>query len=217
MLGRELGIVAYGLFNTDQLVIPSDRPDGLGRIINYKSIYFELPIVEYRPYRAFSSHQSSEVLFQLFAGIDIPYDASVERPIGGTPAELRNVYSIGLRMLFDLEVLLVMRANLPAAALAASLLGGCAAQPLMPYAADTPPLVVVPAPQAGVQDKRARFREIYCAALEVRKDTLPDYRPCDQRSLAWASSRPVLGEQFHRSDRADGSSRCWCLDRIRTA
>ena len=28
-------------------------PDGLGRIINYKSIYFELPIVEYRPYRAF--------------------------------------------------------------------------------------------------------------------------------------------------------------------
>ena len=101
VLGRELGIVAYGLFNTDQLVIPSDRPDGLGRIINYKSIYFELPIVEYRPYRAFSSHQSSEVLFQLFAGIDIPYDASVERPIGGTPADLRNVYSIGLRMLFD--------------------------------------------------------------------------------------------------------------------
>ena len=101
MLGRELGIVAYGLFNTDQLVIPSDRPDGLGRIVNYKSIYFELPIVEYRPYRAFSSHQSSEVVFQLFAGIDIPYDSSVERPIGGTPADLQNVYSIGLRMLFD--------------------------------------------------------------------------------------------------------------------
>ncbi|MBL8529600.1 MAG: hypothetical protein JNL68_18120 [Burkholderiales bacterium] len=50
----------------------------------------------------------------------------------------------------------MMRANLPAAALAASLLGGCAAQPLMPYTADTPPLVVVPAAQAGVQDKRAR-------------------------------------------------------------
>ncbi len=101
VLGRELGIVAYGLLNTDQLVIPSDRPDGLGRIVNYKSIYFELPIVEYRPYRAFSSHQSSEVVFQLFAGIDIPYDSSVERPIGGTPADLQNVYSIGLRMLFD--------------------------------------------------------------------------------------------------------------------
>ncbi|MBL8528814.1 MAG: hypothetical protein JNL68_14090, partial [Burkholderiales bacterium] len=64
-------------------------------------IYFELPIVEYRPYRAFSSNQSSELKFQLFAGIDIPYDSSVERPIGGTPADLQNVYSIGLRMLFD--------------------------------------------------------------------------------------------------------------------
>ncbi len=101
VLGRELGIVAYGLFNTDQLVVPSDRADGLGRIINYKSIYFELPIVEYRPYRSFSSNQSSEVVFQFFAGIDIPYDYSVERPIGGTPADLQNVYSIGLRMLFD--------------------------------------------------------------------------------------------------------------------
>jgi hypothetical protein len=73
-----------------------------------------------------------------------------------------------------------MRLNLSTAALAASLLGGCAAQPLMPYTADTPPLVVVPAAQAGVRDKRTRFREIYCAVLEARKDTLPDYRPCDQ-------------------------------------
>jgi hypothetical protein len=59
-------------------------------------------------------------------------------------------------------------------------LGGCAAKPLVPYSTDTPPLVLVPATQAGVGDKRARFRQIYCAVLEARKDTLPDYRPCDQ-------------------------------------
>jgi len=57
-------------------------------------------------------------------------------------------------------------------------LGGCAAPPLMPYSADTPPLVLLPATQAGVQDMRARFREIYCAVLEARKATQPDYRPC---------------------------------------
>jgi hypothetical protein len=82
-----------------------------------------------------------------------------------------------------------MRVRLAAAALAASLLGGCAAQPLMPYNTDTPPLVVVPASQAGVRDKRARFREIYCAVLEARKDALPDYRPCDE-ALARVGAEP---------------------------
>ena len=63
---------------------------------------------------------------------------------------------------------------------AAAVLGGCAAPPLMPYSADTPPLMLLPAAQAGVQDKRGRFREIFCAVLEARKAELPDYRPCDE-------------------------------------
>jgi dienelactone hydrolase len=63
--------------------------------------------------------------------------------------------------------------------LAAGVLGGCAPSPLIPYSTETPPLVLVPAAQAGVQDRRARFREIFCAVLEARKAELPDYRPCD--------------------------------------
>jgi dienelactone hydrolase len=59
------------------------------------------------------------------------------------------------------------------------MLGACATKPLIPYSVDTPPLVLVPASQAGVQDKRARFREIFCAVLDARGSTLPDYRPCD--------------------------------------
>ena len=43
----------------------------------------------------------------------------------------------------------------PVAGLAASLaLAACAQKPLIPYSADTPPLALVPAAQAGVQDKR---------------------------------------------------------------
>ena len=72
------------------------------------------------------------------------------------------------------------RGRLLAALLMAGVAAGCATPPLNPYSADTPPLVLVPATQAGVYDKRARFREIFCAVLEARKTELPDYRPCDE-------------------------------------
>ena len=74
----------------------------------------------------------------------------------------------------------MIRANLLVVATVVAVLEGCASKPLMPYTTDTPPLVLVPAAQAGVQDKRARFREIYCAVLEARRSEVPDYRPCDE-------------------------------------
>jgi len=60
------------------------------------------------------------------------------------------------------------------------MVGGCAAPPLMPYSTDTAPLIMLPAAQAGVQDQRGRFREIYCAVLDARKSELPDHRSCDE-------------------------------------
>jgi hypothetical protein len=65
------------------------------------------------------------------------------------------------------------------AAAVCALLGACASEPLIPYSANTPPLVLVPASQAGVQDARARFRETYCAVLSARGE-LPDHRPCEE-------------------------------------
>lgn len=53
-------------------------------------------------------------------------------------------------------------------ALCAALLTACAGLPLVPYSKEAPPLVLVPAAQAGVWDGRARFREIFCAVLVAR-------------------------------------------------
>jgi hypothetical protein len=101
VLGRELGVAWYGVTGQDQLAAPSDPPGGPGMVVNYKSVFYDLPILEYRPYRAYSSNQSSTVLFQLFAGADVPHGESVEAPPGARPPSLRTVYSLGLRMVFD--------------------------------------------------------------------------------------------------------------------
>ncbi|WP_205629946.1 hypothetical protein [Dechloromonas denitrificans] len=66
------------------------------------------------------------------------------------------------------------------ALLAGCALTACSTPPLHHYSEDTPPLILVPAVQAGVQDKRGRMREIFCQVLEARGPALPDYRPCEE-------------------------------------
>ena len=60
------------------------------------------------------------------------------------------------------------------------LVGACTSSPLVPYSTDSVPLVLLPATQSGTQDRRSRFREIFCAVLEARGPALADYRPCDE-------------------------------------
>jgi len=101
VLGRELGVTWYGVKDNDQFLAPGAPPDGTVRVINFKSTHFDLPILEYRPYRGFSSNQSSSLLFQLFAGADVPHGDSVESPPDAPAAELNTVWTVGLRMVFD--------------------------------------------------------------------------------------------------------------------
>jgi len=68
--------------------------------------------------------------------------------------------------------------------------GGCSTAPLLPYTADTPPLALLPAAHAGVQDKRGRFREIFCQVLETHGPALPDYRSCDE-ALTQVGTEPA--------------------------
>ena len=60
------------------------------------------------------------------------------------------------------------------------LLTACASKPLNPWTTDDPPLALVPVADAGVDDQRGRFREIFCEVLESRGEEWPDYRPCEQ-------------------------------------
>jgi hypothetical protein len=80
---------------------------------------------------------------------------------------------------------------LPAALLA---LSGCTMTPLLPYSTDTPPLVLVPAAQAGVNDQRGRFREVYCAVLAALPADTPDHRPCEEALTRVGTEPPASGK-----------------------
>jgi len=100
VLGRELGITFYGRNGDDQLFAPDPATGGV-RVVNFESTSYELPILEFRPYRSFSNNQSSSVIFQLFGGVDIPGDASVALPQGAATPELERVWFLGIKMTFD--------------------------------------------------------------------------------------------------------------------
>ena len=94
--------------------------------------------------------------------------------------------------------------RLPTVILISLMLSACASKPLVPYTTDTPPLVLLPASEAGVTDKRGRFREITCAVLDDHGRELPHYRDCEQALTRvgeehGATGEPVyLGESRHK-------------------
>jgi len=61
------------------------------------------------------------------------------------------------------------------AAAAGAMLGGCATTSLGSIGDDAAAAVA----REHVEDRRGRFREIFCAVLEARASTAPDARPCE--------------------------------------
>ena len=101
VLGRELGATFYGYGFENTTVVPGATAGAEARGVDFRSISFDLPILEYRPYRAFDTRQSSAVLFQLYVGAEVPKHTAVTWPPGAPPVKLETIYSIGIRMIFD--------------------------------------------------------------------------------------------------------------------
>ncbi len=97
ILGREIGATFYG---SNNLLLPPASAAGSLQIVDYKSTLLDFPIVEYRPFRSFSSNQSSSVVFQLFTSVDIPRH-SEPIVIQGVSQSMESVWSFGIRLVFD--------------------------------------------------------------------------------------------------------------------
>ena len=103
MLGREVGVSLYGFGKTkDNLILPLPNSSN-SLLLDYSSIKFDFPIIEYRPYRFYSSQQSSSFIFQLTGGFDNPIKSSIVLPANTTipTPPLKTVWHIGLRMVFN--------------------------------------------------------------------------------------------------------------------
>jgi hypothetical protein len=101
VVGREIGATFYGLGSDDSLLAPGEPPETGPRVVKFESLYLDVPILEYRPYRAFDTTQTSALIVQLFAGVDIPSTENVAYPPGAPGVDLDPVYSIGVRIVFD--------------------------------------------------------------------------------------------------------------------
>ena len=80
------------------MIVPGES----ARLVSFRSTLYDLPILEFRPYRSFSGNQSSSVMFQLFANADVPSRyREVGAPAGPSALSLGTIWSLGLRMVFD--------------------------------------------------------------------------------------------------------------------
>src|SRR5262249_47600057 len=102
VLGREASVNWYRLDTDHAMILPTPGVAPLNHtLVAVRSIQVDFPILEYRPFRSFSRHQASGILFQLFAGFGAPTQASVVSPVGEPAPQLRTIALTGIRVAFD--------------------------------------------------------------------------------------------------------------------
>jgi len=70
-------------------------------LIHMTSTQFDFPIMEYRPFRSFSSKQSASLVIQINAGFDIPGKVTVVYPADSPAPKVKTIWFVGLRIAFD--------------------------------------------------------------------------------------------------------------------
>lgn len=104
MLGREVGASFYGYGETDRSFMPKETPNGVvPEFVGIQSLYVDVPIIEYKPFRSFASNQSSGLTIQFFTGFDIPVSSQTFNTDGTTSPgpTLQTVVHAGFRFVFD--------------------------------------------------------------------------------------------------------------------
>ncbi len=100
VLGREVAVYFFGRTKQRDALFAFDKNNELV-LVSYRSTQIEFPFLEYRPLRSFATDQSSTLLIQFFAGIDIPHNIVSLDPNYNRSAKLDKVWYLGTRIVFD--------------------------------------------------------------------------------------------------------------------
>lgn len=101
VLGREVGATFYG-YSGGKDVMLARSDDGQSWVpIAFKSVEFDVPVIEYRPFRDYSEHQATSLLVQFGLGVEIPTGVELLPPATGAPPTLDKVWSARVKLLFD--------------------------------------------------------------------------------------------------------------------
>ncbi|MBK6290338.1 MAG: hypothetical protein IPF59_01090 [Ignavibacteria bacterium] len=104
MLGREIGASFYGYDATDRAFMPRETENGIvPEFVGIQSIYLDVPILEYKPFRSFASNQSSGLTVQMFTGVDLPIYSETFKTDGTVAPgpDLQPIIHFGFRFVFD--------------------------------------------------------------------------------------------------------------------
>lgn len=103
ILGREIGVCVFGSGRgADAFLLPySTVSSDESTLFSMYSTQIDFPILEYRPFRTFSSRQSASLVLQINAGLDIPGKVKVTYPADAPAPEVKTTFFIGVRLAFD--------------------------------------------------------------------------------------------------------------------
>lgn len=103
VLGREVGASFYGYSGGEDQLFVATPGSGSGALtaISLRSIRWDFPVVEVRPFRGFATTQAAAVLIQIGMALDKPTKVTVFAPPGASAPYLKSPTSVYLRLAFD--------------------------------------------------------------------------------------------------------------------
>jgi hypothetical protein len=100
MAGREVGLTLWGYTgHTSQFIETPTSDPASWRVVNYKSLEWDFPVLEFVPPRVFANTLSLAAEFQLGFSVEFPQNATYYNT--GAPFSLGPSWNIYLRFRLD--------------------------------------------------------------------------------------------------------------------